>query len=69
MHRKKRPDRAYLVRCCQGGKAAPGNAAHWCFSVEEVLHERHRRGFDSLEALVAFWQTEFSGSDDEPSKD
>jgi hypothetical protein len=34
--------------------------------VEEVLRERHRRGFDSLEALIAFLRSEFSGSKDDP---
>jgi hypothetical protein len=66
IRRKKRPDRAYLVRCWQQGKAAPGEAAHWRFSVEEVLHERYRQGFDSLEALIAFLRAEFSGRKNEP---
>lgn len=69
IHRKKRPDRAYLVRCWQQGKALPGKAVHWRFSVEEVLHERYRKGFDSLEALIAFLRTEFSGSKNEPCEE
>jgi hypothetical protein len=29
--------------------------------VEEVLHERQRRGFDDLEALIAFLRDELVG--------
>jgi len=56
-----------LVRCWQEGKAAPGKAAHWRFSVEEILYKQYRKGFDSLEALLAFWQTEFSEGGDDPA--
>ena len=61
--REKRLNRAYLIRCWQEGKAAPGKEIHWRFSLEEVLHERHRRGFDSLDALIAFLRIELSGKD------
>jgi hypothetical protein len=54
-----------LIRCWQEGKTDPGKAAYWRFSVEEVLHERYRKGFDSLESLIAFLHTEFSGGKDE----
>jgi hypothetical protein len=62
------PDRAYLLRCWQEGEAAPGKEPHWRFSLEEVLHERRRKGFDSLEALVAFLRAELTGSRDEHSE-
>ncbi|MBE9508875.1 MAG: hypothetical protein IMY86_12615 [Chloroflexi bacterium] len=52
--------RAYLLRCWQEGEAAPGKEPHYRFSVEEILRKRPRRGFDSLEALVAFLRAELS---------
>ncbi len=64
---KRQAHRAYLLRCWQEEKATPGQEPRWRFSVEEVLHERRRKGFDSLEALVAFLRAELSGDRDEPS--
>jgi hypothetical protein len=53
--------RAYLVRCWQEGAPDSNGMPQWRFSVEEVLHKRQRRGFDSLEALVAFLRDELNG--------
>ncbi|MFQ5854308.1 MAG: hypothetical protein ACE5LU_01495 [Anaerolineae bacterium] len=55
-------DRAYLLRCWHEGEAAPGEAPAWRFSLEEVAGERRRRGFVSLEALVAFLRAELVGA-------
>ena len=52
--------RAYLVRSWEEGARDPDEASRWRFSVEEVLHERRRRGFDSLEALIAFLREELA---------
>jgi hypothetical protein len=52
------PTHAYLLRCWQEGRAAPGKKVRWRFSAEDVLQKQPRRGFDSLEELVAFVQTE-----------
>ncbi len=62
MHKEKSdPHRAYLLRCWQEGETAPDEKPHWRFSLEEVLHGRRRRGFDSLQALVTFLQAELAG--------
>jgi len=57
--------RAYLLRCWQEGEAAPGEEPRYRFSVEEVLHERRQRGFDGLEALLAFLRAELTGGEAE----
>ena len=66
---KDHPYRAYLLRCWQEGEAAPGHEPTWRFSVEEVLHERRRQGFSSLDGLIAFLRAELAGSGKEPSDD
>lgn len=66
---KSHPYRAYLLRCWQEGEAASGKEPPWRFSVEEILPERRRKGFSSLEALVAFLRAELDSSEDEPSDD
>ena len=60
MAKKRSPDRAYLMRCWQEGDAAP----RWRFSVEEVLHERRRRGYADLSSLIAFLRTELGNDRD-----
>ena len=64
---KHHPYRAYLLRCWQEGEAAPGHEPTWRFSVEEVLHERRRQGFSSLEGLIAFLRAELAGEGEETS--
>jgi len=49
--RWERQQRAYLLRCWWERTSL---GPLWRFSVEEVSGERRRRGFRSLEALVAF---------------
>jgi len=53
--------RAYLIRCWRD-RSGSDEEHPWRFSVEEILSERRRRGFGSLEALVAFLQAEFACS-------
>jgi hypothetical protein len=60
---------AYLLRCWREEQAAPKGAPQWRFSLEEVLHERQRWGFNSLEALVAFLQAEMLTGEDETASD
>jgi len=57
----KRPQRAYLLRCWRANGG-------WCYSVERVGEPAQRRGFGSLEALMAFLreETESRGEDQEP---
>jgi hypothetical protein len=50
--------RAYLMRCWQEGKAAFSEKLRWRFSLEGVLQNRPRQGFDTLEELIAFVQAE-----------
>jgi hypothetical protein len=56
--------RAYLMRCWRD-KSSSDEEHPWRFSVEEVLHERRRKGFSNLEALFAFLQAELACSPDE----
>ena len=55
--------RAYLVRCWRD-RSSSDEEHPWRFSVEEVLHERRRKGFSNLEALFAFLQAELACSSD-----
>ena len=52
--------RAYVLRCWQNGKVERGQTPHWHFSLEEILHERRRQGFDDLEALIGFLREQFN---------
>ncbi len=61
-----RSDRAYLVRCWQT-KSIDDERPTWCFSVEEILPQQHKRGFSGLEAFLAFWRAELSASQNESS--
>jgi hypothetical protein len=54
---------AYLLRCWREEQAAPDGSSRWRFSVEEVLHERRRWGFSSLESLFTFFQAELRGAE------
>jgi hypothetical protein len=60
------PDRAYLLRCWREGSSAFDGENRYRFFVEEVLGERWRRGFTSVEALIAFLQAELARCGDEP---
>ncbi len=57
--------RAYLVRCWRDREAASEGEAAWRFSVEVVTPGRRRRGFASLEALLAFVQDDLAGGDED----
>lgn len=63
---RSRPSRAYLLRCWQEGNTAPDQPLRWRFSVEDVLRKGPRRGFESLEGVVAYLRDELPvGSEDE----
>ena len=51
-------DRAYLIRCWQETDIPIPGTVRWRFSVEEVLHERTRRGFSDLASLLDYLRTE-----------
>ena len=51
--------RAYLVRCWRD-KSTSDEERPWRFSVEEILHERRRKAFKSLEELIAFLRDELA---------
>lgn len=63
------PYRACLLRCWREGQAAAGQEPLGRFAVEEILHERRRQGFSSLEGLIAFLRGELAGSEKESSDD
>jgi hypothetical protein len=67
MKKKNRPHRAYLLRCWQEGISMGEKPPHWRFSLEEILRKKPRRGFDSLEALLAFLRVELANGSDGPS--
>jgi hypothetical protein len=54
------PDHAYLLRCWQEGKTSHGDGIRWRYSLEGVFPKRSRQGFDDLETLVAFLQSELT---------
>ena len=61
------PNRAYLIRCWQDSHIA---APHqWRFTVEEVLHDKQRWGFDNLDELLAFLLAELTDVNDNVIKD
>lgn len=57
--KKRRSDHAFLLRGWQEEPAQAGQSPRWRFSLEEILEPRQRKGFDSLEALLAFLREEF----------
>jgi len=64
MHREKsHPYRAYLLRCWRE-RGAAGKEPLWRFSVEEILHERRRKGFSSLGVLIAFLRAELASGEE-----
>lgn len=58
--KRNRLPRAYLLRCWQEGRVLRSDDIRWRYSLEQVLPERSRRGFDDLESLAAFLQGETS---------
>ena len=58
-------DRAYLIRCWQERDVASPGTVRWRFSVEEVLHERNRRGFADLASLLDYLRTELGSESEE----
>ncbi len=57
---EKASDQAYLLRCWQEN-------GHWRFSLETVGPQRERRGFRSLEDLVAYLRSQLSSHDETPA--
>mgnify|MGYP006296046525 FL=1 len=66
--RRDRAPHVYLLRCWWEGRATAIRGGVWRFSVEEVFGERHRRGFHSLEEIVAFIQTELQETETNPEQ-
>jgi len=66
MAKKISTERAYLIRRWHERNAAPDASPTWRFSIEDVLGERQRRGFDDVESLIAFLLSELS-EDEEPA--
>ena len=59
------PYRAYLLRCWREEGTPSCQAPRWRFSVEDILQHRSRRGFEDLDALVAFLRAELTDGGDE----
>lgn len=59
---RKKPYRAYLLRCWFEGEAVEDQAPLWRFSMEEVLDQRRRLGFSHLEDIMAFLRTELAAN-------
>jgi hypothetical protein len=56
--------RAYLLRCWQEGRVLRSDEIRWRYSLERVLPERSRQGFDDLESMVAFLRGELTDGGD-----
>lgn len=64
MNRHRRGRRhAYLLRCWQEVSPSFDDTVEWRFSIEEVLGERWRRGFTSIQDLLDFLETELMHTD------
>jgi hypothetical protein len=59
------PTRAYLLRCWQEGRVLRDDEIRWRYSLEGVLPKQSRQGFEDLESLVAFLQSELIGGEEE----
>ena len=53
-HKATGPYRAYVLRCWLEESPLSAKEACWRFSLEQVLKGRSRRGFGSLEAMIAY---------------
>jgi hypothetical protein len=62
-NKRNRLTRAYLLRCWQEGRALRSDELRWRYSLEQVLPERTRQGFDDLESLVAFLRGELKDTE------
>jgi hypothetical protein len=66
MQKDNRSSRFYLLRCWRERGTASGRESQWRFLVEEVLQdERRRKGFSSLNALIAFLEVELTDDEKE----
>ena len=54
---------AYLLRCWETRGQRPTRPTTWRFSVEDI-HTGERRGFASVQALIAFLETELAGEEE-----
>ena len=54
---------AYLLRCWREESRTFDEGVEWRFSVEEVLSEKWRRGFTSIQDLLDFLETELTHTD------
>lgn len=57
---KHHPSHAYLLRCWQEESPSFDDSSEWRFSVEEVLNEKWRRGFTSIQDLFDFLEAELT---------
>jgi hypothetical protein len=66
MSRRDQPTRyhAYVLRCWEEQGYTVGQAGRWRFSLEHI-NTQTRRGFASMEALVAFLGAELSSKRDQ----
>ena len=54
--------RAFLLRCWQEAGAGPGGVPAWRFALMQPGDEGTRRGFASLDELVAFLRKELAAT-------
>ena len=54
---RRQPRQAYLLRCWQEEGRSFDEGIEWRFSVEEVLDEKWRRGFTSIQDMLDFLET------------
>ena len=57
---------SFLLRCWEEGNPQPGMPETWRFSLEDI-HTGQRRGFASLEALLAYVRAELERDREEPA--
>ena len=69
MHVPARPSRyrAYLLRCWEEGEQGTGRGKVWRFSLEDA-YTSQRRGFASLEEMMAFLRSQLEGEADPPPR-
>lgn len=67
--RTPRPCYAYVLRCWLEEGQIPGQDPSWRFSLERVPHQRTRRGFGSLEAMVSFLRSELDAVETDESRE
>jgi hypothetical protein len=54
------PYRSYVIRCWREGSQPAGDPAAWRFAVEPIRPGGERRGFGTIDSLVAFLLAELA---------